>query len=236
MKTEKVSTGVRRLDEMLDGGIPQGSIVLVAGSSGTGKTILGLQYLFDGARKGERGVYISHTEERSSIIKNLEGFSFFSHDILEKGLVKIIDSSVFSELDSLEENTSAGVVGIFKDIVETNNPKRVVVDSITSICDLFGQAHFPLRKLIFDLRRVLRVYNTTTLLLSEIPPLQVKYSKYGMEEFVSDGIILLQDINAEKQMKRSMIVMKMRGVAHSRDVQAVIIKSDGIMLETLIGE
>lgn len=73
----------------------------------------------------------------------------------------------------------------------------------------------------------------TTLMLSEIPPLCIQYSKYGMEEFISDGIILLQDISAEKQMKRSLLVMKMRGVNHSRDYHAVVIKNDGITLKSL---
>jgi circadian clock protein KaiC len=231
---KRLSTGIRRLDEILHGGIPEGHVVLLPGASGTGKTILGLQFLFTGAALGEKGIYVCHTEEESSIIKNLEELSFYDHKYIESGLVRIVDSSNFQDASSLKSVNLPGAMGVFEELL-VGDAKRVVIDSITSICDLFNQDRFPMRSFVFGLRKTLKARGLTALLLSEVPPLQTVYSRYGFEEFISDGIILLQDVPGNKQMKRMLVVMKMRGMSHSRDYHALVISQEGINLEPLIG-
>jgi len=232
MTSNKLQTGINKLDEILDGGIPEGHIILVSGASGTGKTILGLQYLFKGAELGEGGIYISHTEEEDSIIQNLEVMDFYRKEHVKKGLVRVVDCKNFPDLSNIDSTTLDGAIGMIDEMIGPGT-KRIVIDSITSICDTFGENRFPMRKFIYGLRTSLRARGMTALILSEVPPLTVQYSKYGMEEFISDGIILLQDVSGVKQMKRSLVVMKMRGVNHSREYHAVVIKEDGITLESL---
>ena len=143
-------------------------------------------------------------------------------------------SSNFQDTNSLKSMNLPGAMGVFEDIL-VGDAKRVVVDSLTSICDLFNQDRFPMRSFVFGLRKTLKGRGLTSLLLSEIPPLQTVYSRYGFEEFISDGIILLQDIPGNKQMKRMLVVMKMRGMGHNRDYHALVISEEGITLEPLIG-
>ena len=76
-KDELCSTGIEQLDELLNGGIPTGSTVLTVGSSGSGKTTLCMQFLINGAKLGERGVFFTITEPLFKLTKNLDGFSFY---------------------------------------------------------------------------------------------------------------------------------------------------------------
>jgi KaiC/GvpD/RAD55 family RecA-like ATPase len=235
MGLERLGTGVARLDEILGGGIPEGHIVLVSGAAGTGKTILGLQYLCEGAHKGEKGVYIGHTEERESILNNMGGFEFFQKEFVDDGLIKIVDSNTFPDLDCLGEATSEGVSGILEEILG-DKPSRVVIDSITSVCDALEQNKMSPRKFTYNLRGMLRGMGATTLLLSEVKPLLMEYSKHGVEEFISDGVIHFLDVLSDFKVKRSLTVMKMRGVDHTRENHAVVISSKGLDLQHLFKE
>ena len=89
---EQLKTGVKELDDILGGGIPQGHSVLLAGSCGTGKTILSQQFLFTGSKDyDEPGIYISLSESEGKMVENLENFKFFDKKFLTDGKVKILD-------------------------------------------------------------------------------------------------------------------------------------------------
>src|SRR4030043_818512 len=132
-------TGIEKLDEMLCGGIPTGSTVLVVGSSGTGKTTLCMQYLTNGAKLGERGVFFTITEPLFKLTKNLDGFSFYDKKMIESGMVNLIDLRIISERLGLDaekytvEDASA-LLDVLRDIAEELNVKRLVMDSITALC------------------------------------------------------------------------------------------------------
>jgi circadian clock protein KaiC len=97
VKKDVCSTGIEELDMKMSGGIPLGSTVLVTGCSGSGKTTLCMQFLFNGAKKGERGVFFTITEPLFKLTKNLEGFSFYDKKLIESGMVNIIDLRIISE-------------------------------------------------------------------------------------------------------------------------------------------
>ena len=87
---ESSSTGIQELDDIIKGGFPKGSVVLLAGSSGSGKTICSLQWLFEGVKKNENGIYISTTEPLFKTVKHLEAMTFYDRDVLEKERVKLL--------------------------------------------------------------------------------------------------------------------------------------------------
>ena len=93
---ELCSTGIEELDIQMSGGFPNGSTVLLTGCSGSGKTTLCMQYLFEGAKKGERGVFFTITEPLFKLTKNLEGFSFYDKKLIESGMVNVIDLRIIS--------------------------------------------------------------------------------------------------------------------------------------------
>ena len=88
---ERCTTGIEGLDSILEGGIPRGNMVLVAGSVGTGKTTLCLEFLVRGAERGERSLFLSVTEASRKLIQNLSTFEFFHTDLVENGSLTFVD-------------------------------------------------------------------------------------------------------------------------------------------------
>ena len=238
-KDELCATGIEKLDEMLGGGIPTGSTVLVVGSSGSGKTTLCMQYLINGAKLGERGVFFTITEPLFKLTKNLDGFSFYDKKLIESGMVNLIDLRIISERLGLDtekytvEDASA-LLDILRDIADELDVKRLVIDSITALCYRL-QTPEMIRDFIFKLGSSLAAMNCTTLLTSEVPPRKFQYSQYGIEEFISDGILFLGDIERKGDLIRTFQIVKMRGAAHDRTKTAMLISTkNGVEFETLL--
>ncbi len=241
-KDELCVTGIEELDVMLGGGIPIGSTVLVVGSSGSGKTTMCMQYLINGAKKGERGVFFTITEPLFKLTKNMEGFSFYDKKLIESGMVNLIDLRIISERLGLDtekytvEDASA-LLDILRDIADELNVKRLVIDSITALCYRL-QTPEMIRDFIFKLGSSLAAMKCTTLLTSEVPPPkagEIKYSKYDIEEFISDGIMYLGDFERKGDLIRTFQIIKMRGAAHSRTKSAMSISSkNGVELIPLL--
>ncbi len=238
-KDSLCETGIEKLDEMVGGGIPKGNTVLVVGSSGTGKTTLCMQYLINGAKKGERGVFFTITEPLFKLTKNLETFSFYDKKLIESGMVNLIDLRIISERLGLvaEKYTvedASALLDILRDIANELNVERLVIDSITALCYRL-QTPEMIRDFIFKLGSSLAAMNCTTLLTSEIPPFKFQYSQYGIEEFISDGIVFLGDVERKGDLIRTFQIVKMRGAAHDRTKTAMLISTkNGVELETLL--
>jgi KaiC/GvpD/RAD55 family RecA-like ATPase len=224
------STGIEELDFQMSGGIPSGNTVLITGCSGSGKTTLCMQYLFNGAKDGERGVFFTITEPLFKLTKNLEGFGFYDKKLIESGMVNIIDLRIISERLGLDAEKytvedAGALLDILKDIADELGVKRLVIDSITALCYRL-QSREMIRDFIFKLGTSLAAMNCTTFLTSEVPPQTYKFSQYEIEEFISDGIIFLGDIKRKGDLIRTLQVVKMRGIAHSRAKFAMNISAD----------
>jgi KaiC/GvpD/RAD55 family RecA-like ATPase len=227
--SDQVETGIKGLDEILMGGIPKGHCVLLAGSCGTGKTVMCHQFLFTGAAKGENGVYISLVEPADKIIKNMMGFAFYDPKVISEGRIKIVDMTQDVRLKGMEFTNVEGLVDIIRGIIEDSNSKRVVIDSITALCENIGEKN-KIRDFILELGFQLMYLGCTTVMISEIPPQTFKYSMFGIEEFIADGVILLSDFERKGDLIRALQVIKMRGVAHSRNKQVMKIMDEGVNL------
>jgi len=232
-------TGIEELDQKLGGGLPGGNTVLLVGSSGSGKTTLSMQFLTNGARNGERGVFFTITEPLFKLTKNLERFDFYDKKMIESGMVNLIDLRIISERLGLDaekytvEDASA-LLEILKDIADELDVKRLVIDSVTALCYRL-QTKEMIRDFIFKLGSSLASMNCTTILTSEVPPNELKYSHYGIEEFIADGIIFLGDVDRKGDLIRTLQVIKMRGTYHSRTKSAMSISSkNGIELTPLL--
>ena len=216
----RVPIGIEGVDELVMGGLIPGSLTLLTGTAGTGKTIFSSQFIYNGAKMGEPGVYVSF-EEPVENIKNDAATLGFDFAPLEKA-----NKVIFARYDPFH------IEDIYE-LIETNikkiGAKRVVIDSVTSL-GLYIRDAPELRRIIFNISLLLRKLNCTSILTSEILPLQKSLSRFGVEEFVTDGIIVLYYLRADSQYSRSLTVWKMRGSQHSQKLHPYLITSKGIVV------
>ncbi len=220
---ENCPSGITELDTALQGGFPRGSVVLLAGGSGSGKTVLSFQWLFDGVKRGENCMYISLTEPLFKIVKNLETLDFYDRKAIEDQRLKIIDIRVMYGDQFYGEK----VMEFIEDQVKSANIKRVCIDSITAIAyNLKDKAE--VRKLIFELGRILTSLGCTTVLTSETADTREGYSVYGVEEFIADVIIRLDQVRVGEEFQRILQIVKIRGRGYTSEDRYFRITPKGI--------
>ena len=211
-------TGIEVLDNELNGGIPAGSIVLISGASGVGKTTLCMQYCYEGTLHGENAVFLS-LEEPVEFVKNSAKLFGWDFENLEKtkkiAFVKYDPYRIEDIFDILDSK------------IREINAKRVVVDSISAL-GIHVRDQAELRSMIFNLSTILRKLDCTALLVSEIVPGTPGISRYGVEEFVVDGVIVLYYERIQSTFTRAIQIWKLRGSSHSTTIHPYNITSSGI--------
>ncbi|HEC89011.1 MAG TPA: hypothetical protein ENI44_00310, partial [Thermoplasmatales archaeon] len=218
-------TGIVELDDILGGGFPKGAVVLLAGSSGSGKTILSFQWIFEGVKCGERGVYVTLTEPVFKLLENLEKLSYYDRGAVERGDVKLID--LREEFpDRIAE--SKDIINYIAEEVKALGARRLCIDSITAIAYQYND-RASIRSFIFELGKMLAVLGCTTILISEVHDSD-RYSVYDVEEFISDGIIRLDQVKRDDGLQRIIRVVKMRGRSFPSEEIPLRISKDGIHL------
>lgn len=210
----RLTTGVEGLDELIEGGIPENFVILVAGSSGTGKTTLTVQYLVEGVRKGERGIYIGLGESTDVIKKAMNRYGVNLDKLAEN------DELVFADIPALElEDISA--------LIESmgSRAKRIVIDPISALVFKYDR-ELDLRQKIRELVEQLRDKGLTTLITTEVLEGSDSISRFGIEDFLADGIIVLYYFREGAKRFRGLEIRKMRGTHHSEMVHLYRIEQE----------
>ena len=136
---ERCATGIEGLDNILNGGIPRGNTILFTGSCGTGKTTLSLEFLVHGAIAGENSLFVSVTEASDKLMKNVIPYDFFDETLIKKGTLVFVDMPIIYERLGLTEmelslEDVSTIVKAVGDLVDELEIKRLVLDSVTSVC------------------------------------------------------------------------------------------------------
>lgn len=228
---EFVRTGIIGLDEMLGGGIPKGHTVAVLGSPGTGKSILALQFIYAGLQNGENCVYISLEQTEESLITTAELFGW--------GIKTYIDSNNLELIHLSPQNIKAAIHRIqdtFPSLFKSFNAKRLAFDPVT-LFEMVHDSEPERRDHVFNLVQMIKNAGVTALLTSEINNENPFYSKYGLIEYISDGIILLRQVRQEDlgTVMRVIEVAKMRFVAHSKEIKSYDITNKGFAVYSTEG-
>ena len=212
----RVSTGIKGLDSLINGGYPENSVIVISGTPGTGKTIMGLQFLYDGAMKGEMGIYVSFEEEKKDIMRQAKQLGWDFEDLEKKNLIRIFSMwpSSFDEV----------MAKIFKCLYY--KPKRLVVDSITSITYAMGQNREAFHKMVEKLKDT----NLTAILISEMLSGEKGFTRDGISEFVSDGLIILRSVEAAGEHKNLLRVEKLRSSRINKESHIYEVTDRGIEL------
>ncbi|MFN2327076.1 MAG: RAD55 family ATPase [Gemmatimonadales bacterium] len=217
--TERVTTGVAGLDEMLDGGMWQGTTTLLAGPSGAGKTTIGLQFALEGARRGEPTLYMNFQENPSQLIRTIRSLGVDLEEAQERGLELVYASPVELQIDSI-------IVDMFRRI-QQSGVRRLVIDAIG---DLASAATDPqrLHDYLYALVQHFAVNDVTSILNFETAGSNV--SGKGIQNamsYLSDNVLLLT-VDGEDRTRRRLRVLKTRGSAHDPNVREVEITAAGL--------
>ena len=204
-KASRHKTGVAGLDQLLYGGFPEKSLVLLSGDPGSGKTIMCLQFLHEGATQyGEKGVFISLETPRDVLIDTAAQFGWDFKKLIDQKMIKVetVELYDFDKLKNLVEDT-----------VQSIGASRVVIDPGV-IFKLYFESKLKTRKKILDLARMLKDMGCIVLMTNELN--LIGGSVGGFEEYIADGVILLYHSPVYRSpvkdyFIRSVCVLKMRG-------------------------
>ena len=220
----RVKSGVPGLDELIEGGFPEASSILVSGPAGTGKSILCMEYLYNGAKEySEPGVYITMEEGPHNIWWNTQRFKWDLVSLEREGKLKIYK---FEPTQEILDSPEAQVERIIEKARSTN-AKRLVVDSVTAFAFWLKDIR-QIRFAIYTLIEELRKLDCTTLLTCETPAGKHAVSRFGVEEFLTDGVLQM----FFSPPNRAMFVRKMRGTNHSKKIHPLTINDNGLSVES----
>ena len=201
----RASSGIKGLDVVIEDGFPRNSLILLAGNPGTGKTIFSAQFLIEGAKSGERGVYVSFAEDKNQYIKNVSRhLNYDLKKLIEKDKIKIFDFSTLRPV-----GLSACLDKILKE-VESLGAKRLVIDPFSAMVYGFKEPIDSRVVMHTVLGKIVRKMDCTTLVTVEVP-LGEDHVGMGMEEFVADGVILLRFSKLNGRLLRELEIVKLRG-------------------------
>ncbi|MBI4361799.1 MAG: AAA family ATPase [Euryarchaeota archaeon] len=236
MEDERVPTGIDGFDELCGGGLPKGRTYLLSGTSGAGKTIFALQYLYNGAVKyNEPGIFVATEERPEEIRRNARKFHWDFPALEKEGKLAIIDgTSMKLGLASNEKYVDIrpfDMRHLTDQIITVQaelNAKRAVVDSSTSIGFHIGDPQ-KIRIELLKLSTTLEVAGITTFLTCEILD-QNNLGRFGVENFVTHGAIALYFKRAGNTRVRSIEIFKLRGTPHDTKVHPFDITPNGIQV------
>lgn len=227
---KKVKTHIPGFDKLVDGGLPEGSNILIMGTAGTGKTIFSLQYLYNGAvDEKENGIYFTFEEKKKALVEQAMQFGWDLEKLEKKGKLKII--SIGS--DDIGENTVSDIL----EVIENTKTKRVVIDSITTLSYLTpytisgGQAtEQTIKKFLYSfLTRIKEFENVTGVFISQKDDILSN----NIAQYICDGIINIEYETLGGDYSRHLTVRKMRKTKNNEDLHPMEISEKGVIVHDL---
>lgn len=234
----RVNTGIEGLDEKMQGGFVQGSVNLITGKTGTGKTAFCASFLYAGVYNNEVGVYVTTEEPEEDIKADINSMFGWDFDTLEKKkFVNFLSIEPIIPVNFNREEEMGKVLKIYvydlytriEDIVKKTNAKRLVIDSST-IIEMFIQDEYlrrvALMKLIGDLKKL----GVTTIITGTVPEGTDLLSIGGIIEFFVDSVVKLEFMPVAEEFKRTLTIRKMRRTDHSIYIHPFEITKTGLKI------
>jgi KaiC/GvpD/RAD55 family RecA-like ATPase len=198
-------TGIPALDESIGGGLQRGSLILLAGTAGSGKTLFASRFLYEGARLyGEKGIYVSFQEPKTTFTEFMKRFGYDFPKLEKEGMERILDYPTFTE-----QATPLILTRIVEE-VQRIQAKRLVIDSFTALSTCLPDK-LDSRAVLHDIfSKITRALNCTTLLVIE-RPIGSESIGDSIEEFVADAVLILRHTEFDQRPLRILEVRKTRG-------------------------
>ncbi len=226
----KTLTGITGFDEITEGGLPKGRPTLVAGGPGSGKTLFAMEFLVKGATEyNEPGVFVAFEETPDELAKNVKSLGFDLEDLVRRK--KLVLDHVRTERSEIEVTGEYDLEGLFVRLgylIDSIKAKRIVMDTLEALfAGLPNEAI--LRAELRRLFRWLKDRGVTALITAERGT-EGKFTRHGLEEYVSDAVIVLDHRVTEQVSTRRLRVVKYRGSFHGTNEYPFLIERDGISI------
>jgi len=227
----RVPTGIGGLDPLIQGGFAPGSVNLVAGPAGSGKSLLGLQFAYQGARTfDEPSAFLALEEGRESVERVAALFGMDLKRMEEAGKFVLVDLGAI-RAGSPRDQLAVGLRELedfLRSCIASTNVRRVVIDSISAVGLRYRSLH-ELREEMFAFTWFLRESKVTSLLVTESPE-GGRLTRFGVEQFLADSFLHLALDEVKGELRRTLTVRKMRLTRHDTGRHPVHITANGIVV------
>ena len=220
----RVSSGVPGLDDLIGGGLPASRLYVLSGPPGSGKTTLSTQFLVEGVKQGESGLFVSMHESRSDIVEDMSGYEFGFDRAIGTGQVTFVD--VFSSEGKRlfrppgKHRDASSLINRLTGFIDSNGIERVVIDSTMLLDHFLADSDNNKIQFLTSLKRT----DATVVLISEM----TDPSSYTDEHYLAHGVIFMHNFLEEGGMQRGIQVLKMRGTKIETDIHDLSFGDNGV--------
>jgi circadian clock protein KaiC len=221
----RTPTGIEGLDSMIGGGIPRGRVVLVSGGPGTGKTTLAIQYLINGVLKyHENGIFVSLDEPEEKIFQEASYRGWDLRRLCHEKKIAFIDGKSYATGHKVQRFVLGQTIS---DTVRSMNAKRISVDTLARLTLQYPD-RIQRSEVVLELFEAVQATGSTTLVTHEIK--ENPERAVLLEEYLADGVIILQSSQVEQRRVRTIDVEKMRGTRIDDQLRPYVLEDDGIQV------
>jgi len=226
---QKIRTMIDGFDDISHGGLPIGRTTLVSGTSGTGKTLLAIQFLYNSITYfGEAGIFVTFEESPVDIIKNAHSFGWNLQRLMDEGKLFIRDASPDPEgQDIVGSFDLSALIERIQYAIRKYKARRVSIDSVTAVFQQYDAASV-VRREIFRLVARLKQVGATTIMTTERTEEYGQVARFGVEEFVSDNVVIVRNVLEGERRRRTVEILKLRGTTHMKGEYPFTITNQGI--------
>ena len=226
---QKIRTLIEGFDDISHGGLPVGRTTLISGTSGTGKTLFASQFLYNGITQfDEPGIFVTFEESPEDIIKNALSFGWNLQKFIDEGKLFILDASPDPEGQEVVGNFDlSALIERIQYAIRKYKARRVSIDSVTAVFQQYEAAGV-VRREIFRLVARLKQVGVTTIMTTERVDEYGPVARFGVEEFVSDNVVIVRNVLEGERRRRTVEVLKLRGTTHMKGEYPFTITDRGV--------
>ncbi|USZ70323.1 KaiC domain-containing protein [Natronosalvus halobius] len=220
----RIDLGIDGLDRMIQGGVPERTLMVAMGPAGTGKTTFGLQFLHYGLESGESAVFITLEESRERVINSATEKGYPFEEYVETGQLAVVG------VDPIEmANSLTSIRNDLPRLIEDFGASRLVLDSV-SLLEMMYEERAKRRNEIYDFTRSLKEAGVTAMLTSEVSETSPYASRYGIVEYLTDAVFVLQYVRPDdfRETRLAIEIQKIRDANHSREKKPYEITGEGL--------
>ncbi|MDV3000676.1 MAG: Circadian clock protein kinase KaiC [Chroococcopsis gigantea SAG 12.99] len=229
---QKLETGIPGFDFLSQGGLPKGRSTLIAGTAGSAKTVFACQFLAEGIKEGENGVFVTFEEPPQALRRNMRGFDWNIRAWEEEKKWAFVDASPQpGEMAMVTGEYDLGaLIARVEYSIRKHKAKRVSLDSLGAIFSHLSDSA-QVRSDLFRLASALRELEVTAIMTAERTQEYGDISRYGVEEFVADNVVILRNVLADEKRRRTIEILKYRGTDHQKgEFPFTIIPNKGVVI------